>query len=72
MTQIFREISKTIILAILWGIPVLLSWLFKTPHFLWFFAISLLETTGVLAHYEDLARIEAQIPLTELEENEYE
>lgn len=59
MIHIFRELIKFCLTAMLWGIPVLLSWMNQNNHFLWLFVLSLLVTVGVLTHYEDLARIEA-------------
>ena len=70
MVHIFREISKTIINVVLWGIPVLLALKTDNYNFLWLFALSLIVMVGVQTHYEDLARIEAS--LTETEDNEYE
>lgn len=70
MLNIFREISKLCILTILWGIPVLVSWMTQNYHYLWLFGLSLIATVGVLAHYEDIAKIEAGYNVDELPDNE--
>ena len=55
---IVRELSKLFMFMALWGLPFLLAKTFCSPAYLWFFALSLVATMFMFAHYETIARIE--------------
>lgn len=55
--RIVREICKVIMFVILWGLPVLLSWMNNDNKYLWLFCVSVLGTIWLFNHYEDLERI---------------
>lgn len=54
MKYLAREISKLIMFAITWGIPVVLSKVNQNNYYLFFFILSSLVTIGLFSHYEDI------------------
>ena len=55
---VIREISKVIMFTLMWGMPILLAYLFKNTDMLWFYALTFVCTFVMFGHYEDIAKEE--------------
>lgn len=58
MIHLVREISKVCMFTVLWALPLVMSRMFDSNYYLWFFILSIIATAGMFAHYEDLEKID--------------
>ena len=65
---IFRELSKLIMFAAIWGLPLYLLKVTGSYSYLWFFVMSALFTIGMFSHYEELEKIDRINDLKKLQD----
>lgn len=53
---VVRELCKLLMFTMLWAFPIVLARMFDSAGYLWFFALSLVCTSAMFSHYEDLER----------------
>lgn len=53
---VVRELCKLVMFTMFWAFPIVLARMFDNTGYLWFFALSLVGTSAMFNHYEDLER----------------
>lgn len=54
MVHIFREISKTLMIILIWGMPFYMAVSLEDLRYLWALPFSLFANIGIFGHYEKL------------------